>query len=178
MNQAKSLIINFNIKLFELQRICAQQDLDIQIYCVLRSCEEQAKVFRETRSKQEIKQKMQSYKDRDLEFLSDVLDSVGPQHSPAGSPHKTKAGPGESWHQYLLAADSVPISNGKAIWHDQAPEWEIYGAVANYLDLHWGGDWEGFKDLPHVQAVHTSNPLTQFKDPEIVREILVEAKSL
>jgi peptidoglycan L-alanyl-D-glutamate endopeptidase CwlK len=178
MKQAQSLIIDFHIKLSELQRISQDQGMEINTYCVLRTCEEQAKIYRMTRGIKEINHTMQTFKDRGLGFLSDILKSVGPQSAPAGTNHRTKAGPGESWHQYLLAADSVPVVNGKAIWEESAPEWPIYGAVAGYVGLTWGGERTEFKDLPHVQAVPVSSPITYFKDPEVIKSILTESGAL
>ena len=178
MKRAQSLIINFHIKLSELQRLAQDQGMEINTYCVLRTCEEQAKNYRMTRGIKEIRHTMQTYKDRNLTFLADILDSVGPQTTPAGTNHLTKAGPGESWHQYLLAADSVPIVNGTAIWEETAPEWPVYGAIASYVGLSWGGERTDFIDLPHGQAVPTSSPITHFKDPEVIKAVLTEAGAL
>ena len=35
-------------------------------------------------------------------------------------------------------------------WSDSHP-WELYGAIARALGLEWGGDWESFKDRPHIE---------------------------
>ena len=95
MNHAKSLIINFHIKLSELQRICMDQEVEMKPYCLLRTCEEQSKIYRGTRTIKEIKRKLQSLRDRDLLFLADILDGVGPQiPDPMPNRHVTNAGPG------------------------------------------------------------------------------------
>ena len=76
--------------------VCGQVGVDILIYCTLRPLEEQAKLYRQSRSWVEIKKKILKYKDRGFGFLADVIDSVGP----CTGPHVTNAGPGESWHNY------------------------------------------------------------------------------
>lgn len=35
-------------------------------------------------------------------------------------------------------------------WSEKHP-WELYGAMARALGLTWGGDWQSFKDRPHVE---------------------------
>lgn len=61
----------------------------------------------------------------------------------------TNARSGQSWHNYGLAFDVVPLVNGKAIW--TSPNWESIGALGMTLGLVWGGQWAGFKDKPHFE---------------------------
>ena len=70
----------------------------------------------------------------------------------------SKARPGESWHQYGLAADAVPVMEGKLAWntHDPVtkkllPEWIAYGEVAKECGLEWAGEWKSFVEFDHTQ---------------------------
>ena len=63
---------------------------------------------------------------------------------------KTKAKGGDSFHNYRVAFDFVPVMDGKAVWGDRSL-WERCGAIAVRCGLEWGGSWEHFKDMPHCQ---------------------------
>jgi len=61
----------------------------------------------------------------------------------------TKADAGQSFHNWKVAFDFVPLRNGKPVWDDEM----LYiscGEIAESLGLEWGGRWK-FKDLPHCQ---------------------------
>ena len=165
------------IKIYELKRICMHEEIDILCYCGLRTCADQARLYRQSRTSHEINQKKQSLTDKGFPFLAAVIDEVGPQAGTTGK-HVTKAGPGESWHQYALAADCVPVVGGKAVWDADDPRWEFYGQAAIHLGMVWAGQWPGFKEMPHVQLYTASNPLQEFRGPDIVKDRLREAKSL
>jgi peptidoglycan L-alanyl-D-glutamate endopeptidase CwlK len=77
----------------------------------------------------------------------------------------TNAKGGQSYHNYGLALDFVLIHlDGKASWNtledmdrDGIADWL---EVANAFKLHgweWGGDWNSFKDRPHVQKTFGIN---------------------
>lgn len=61
----------------------------------------------------------------------------------------TNARPGQSYHQYRVAFDFVPVVNGKAAWNDLAL-FRRLGEMGESLGLEWGGRWK-FRDLPHLQ---------------------------
>lgn len=64
----------------------------------------------------------------------------------------TNAKAGESWHNFALAIDVVPIDkNGHADWDGP---WERIGEIGKSIGLEWGGDWKTFKDRPHFQMRH------------------------
>lgn len=48
------------------------------------------------------------------------------------------------------AADCCFVVDGQPDWDARLP-WKAYGAVAEAVGLEWGGSWESFHDLPHVQ---------------------------
>jgi peptidoglycan LD-endopeptidase CwlK len=66
---------------------------------------------------------------------------------------------GESYHNYGLAIDfALRTPSGKVIWdmeHDGNgnghADWMEVVDIAKQLGFTWGGDWEGFKDNPHLQ---------------------------
>jgi len=61
----------------------------------------------------------------------------------------TNAKPGESWHNFGLAFDVVPLVNGKAIFN--SPFWNRIGKLGKQVGLFWGGDFKSFKDKPHFE---------------------------
>jgi peptidoglycan L-alanyl-D-glutamate endopeptidase CwlK len=63
----------------------------------------------------------------------------------------TNARPGESWHNYGLALDFVPIVAGKPVWVEE--EFELYGIEAEKYGLEWGGRWKR-PDRPHLQKLY------------------------
>lgn len=65
-------------------------------------------------------------------------------------PIVTKAKAGESWHNYRLAFDVVPIVAGKAMWND-ATLWNKIGRLGVVVGLEWAGNWTRFKEFPHFQ---------------------------
>jgi peptidoglycan LD-endopeptidase CwlK len=62
----------------------------------------------------------------------------------------TNAKAGQSFHNYRLAFDFVPIINGKAQWDDLAAFTKC-GEIAESLGLQWAGRWVKFKELAHCQ---------------------------
>lgn len=168
---------DFRLRVRETLRVCQQDSLPVLVYCTLRTCSEQARLYRRTRTLQEINRKIQSLRDRGFPFLADSLEAVGPQAGPLGE-HVTKAGPGESWHQYGLAADCVPLRDGKPTWRDEDPEWKVFGASAKIAGLYWAGDWQSFRESPHIQMFPTASPLSHYRDPSGVLAILRDAGTL
>ena len=62
----------------------------------------------------------------------------------------TNAKAGQSFHNYRLAFDVVPIVNGKPQWNDFRTFQKI-GAIGKSVGLDWAGDWKTFKELAHFQ---------------------------
>jgi len=149
---------------------CANEDVDIMIYCTLRTLEDQARLYRQSRAWVEIKHKIEKFRARGLDFLADILQRVGACHGP----HVTNAAPGESWHNYAEAFDAVPMIGGKPAWnYDDAPfEWTLYGEMVRDAGLNWSGDWKKFKEIAHSQKRHGSNPLKLYS-PEEIKKMLI-----
>jgi len=83
----------------------------------------------------------------------DALYAQGRTVAPIGRQYVvTKAKGGQSYHNFGLAYDIVILDSvGKANWDTSHPGWREAADVGKSLGLEWGGDWTGFKDLPHFQ---------------------------
>jgi len=76
----------------------------------------------------------------------------------------TNAKPGDSYHNWRVAFDFVPIVHGKAAW-DDAELFTRCGVIAESVGLEWAGRWKKFKELAHCQYTGGLS-LTQFKAGE------------
>lgn len=68
----------------------------------------------------------------------------------APGPKVTNAKPGQSFHNWRVAFDVVPLVDGKAIWNDDKL-WQRIGAIGVELGLEWAGNWKSFREMPHFQ---------------------------
>ena len=62
----------------------------------------------------------------------------------------TRARAGQSFHNFRVAFDFVPVVHGKAVWTDLAL-FRRCGEIGESLGLEWGGRWQGMRDRPHMQ---------------------------
>lgn len=62
----------------------------------------------------------------------------------------TNARAGQSFHNFRVAFDFVPIVNGRAQWNDIAT-FNKCGELAESVGLEWAGRWKTFKELAHCQ---------------------------
>ncbi|MCK5453657.1 MAG: M15 family metallopeptidase [Calditrichia bacterium] len=99
---------------------CDQRGVDILIYCTYRSPQEQARLYRQSRTGAQIRKKVDSLRNRGFAELAEILVQIGPQEGKLGA-HVTFAGPGESWHNFRRAFDAVPLVGGKAMWEKSIP---------------------------------------------------------
>lgn len=65
----------------------------------------------------------------------------------------TNAKAGQSFHNYRLAFDFVPVVNGKADWNN-LKTFQQCGEIAESCGLEWAGRWKSFKELAHCQYTH------------------------
>ncbi|MDQ0113945.1 M15 family metallopeptidase [Paenibacillus harenae] len=74
-------------------------------------------------------------------------------------PVVTQVRGGHSYHNYGLAIDfALRTKDGEVVWDmkydgngNSKADWLEVVAIAKKLGFSWGGDWEGFKDYPHLQ---------------------------
>lgn len=62
----------------------------------------------------------------------------------------TKAKGGQSFHNWRVAFDFVPLLNGKPAWNDTAL-FTRCGEIGESVGLEWAGRWVRFKELAHFQ---------------------------
>jgi peptidoglycan LD-endopeptidase CwlK len=62
----------------------------------------------------------------------------------------TNARGGYSFHNYGVAFDICPKTEGKLNWNDKKLFGQV-GQIGESLGLEWGGSWKKFKDPPHFQ---------------------------
>ena len=62
----------------------------------------------------------------------------------------TKAKGGQSFHNWRVAFDFVPLLNGKPAWNDTAL-FTRCGEIGESVGLEWAGRWARFKELAHFQ---------------------------
>lgn len=66
----------------------------------------------------------------------------------------TNARAGQSFHNYRVAFDVVPVVNGKPVWSTSGASgqlWQQVGAIGKSCGLEWAGDWKTFREYPHFQ---------------------------
>ena len=66
----------------------------------------------------------------------------------------TNARAGQSFHNYRVAFDIVPIVHGKPCWSttgDAGRLWRKIGDIGKSCGLEWAGDWKRFPEFPHFQ---------------------------
>ena len=167
----KDLVPEASKKALLVQQACKEAvGFDLLIYCTLRPLEEQARLYRQSRSRKEIDAKMEKMIRRGFDYLANVIESVGPCYGR----HVTNAAPGESWHNYGEAWDGVPLIGGKPAWNylQAKSYWDAYGEAVRQVGMNWAGDWTGFREYPHAQLKQGGNPLKTMGSEEIKLALL------
>lgn len=78
----------------------------------------------------------------------------------------TNAKGGQSFHNYRLAYDVVPLRNGKPVWGTSGEDgklWQRVGELGEGAGLEWAGRWTKFKEFPHFQYTG-GKPLSHFQN--------------
>lgn len=115
-------------------------------FFTLRTPWEQARLWRQSRTTQEIHNVAAMLAREGAPFLREALVSVGPQMGRWA----TNALPGQSWHQWGEAVDCFVLEHGKAVWRRSHPGYQRYAERARELGLHSGYFWSR-PDAVHVQ---------------------------
>lgn len=94
-----------------------------------------------------------TYRDKQSQ---DALYAQGRTGSTAGGKIVTNAKGGQSFHNYRVAFDVVPLHNGKPVWGTSTPDdkalWEKIGVIGEACGLIWSGRWKGkMKEMAHFQ---------------------------
>lgn len=122
---------------------------DARVSTSLRTPFQQARLWRQSRAREEIDAKISELLAAGAGYLADVLETVGPQ---SGKP-VTKAPPGFSWHQWGEAVDFFVVVDGAAVWNPSHPFYLELARTAEVLGLLPGRVFKT-SDPPHVQLRH------------------------
>lgn len=132
---------------------CAKRDVVMRPYVTVRTPLEQAKLWRQSRSREQIEKRVKFLKDNGAPYLANCLEKAGPQYGRWA----TNALPGESWHQWGEAIDSFWLVRGQSDWTepDRTPAgvlngYSVYAEEAKALQLTPLGPTK-VNDWPHVQ---------------------------
>lgn len=66
----------------------------------------------------------------------------------------TNARGGQSYHNWRVAFDVVPLRDGKPVWITTGSDgalWQTLGELGESLGLEWAGRWKRFREFPHFQ---------------------------
>lgn len=131
-------------KFLELAR---QKGIEVLIYCTYRSPQEQEVLYLQGRLKQF---------GLTVEELNRLRKRLGLWALSEREANRkvTNAKPWQSFHQYGLAFDCVPLHGGKPAWNDKGA-YAVLGQIAEEVGLEWAGRWKRFKELPHFQDTET-----------------------
>lgn len=128
---------------------CLRQGVAMRPFYTLRLPREQAVLWRQSRTQEQVKRKIQELRSGGAEYLASILEDVGPQFGRWA----TNAIPGYSWHQWKRAIDCYWLVNGRAEWSTRKQSdrngYKIYASIANKLGLHALGPV--IADWPHIQ---------------------------
>ncbi len=185
---------DFKVKATDLLDACVKRGVTMRPFYTERTPWSQARIYRSTRSTDEITRAAERLKANSAEYLAEVLHMVGPQHSPpSGRGHLTNALPGLSWHQWGEAFDCFWLLDGRAAWSTKEEvivKIEDAGGVTRHSEakvngyrvyadealkagllsagLSWGWDW------PHVQLRQHGSPRDVHSWEEIDYEMLAK----
>ena len=167
-----ALTPEFKEKVVELLLACNVSGYEMRPFFTLRSPFDQGRLWRQSRSSQQIRKKLAELNGAGAHFLAHCIESVGPQNGR----HVTNATPGLSWHQWGEAVDCFWLVDGGAEWStrkriDGVNGYVNYASIANKMGLDAGGLWRSFKDFPHVQLRSASNPRKIYSLAEIDAEM-------
>ncbi len=75
----------------------------------------------------------------------------------------TNAKAGQSFHQWRVALDIVPMIGGKPEWSGTHPHWQAAAKIFIKHGFEWAGAWKRFRELPHFQMTG-GHPLSYFQN--------------
>lgn len=162
------LVPAFKSRVLELLARCRARGVEMRPYNGLRSPLEQARLWRQSRSIEEIERCSAELQTQGAQFLAGCLRRAGPQNGD----HVTDAPPGLSWHQWGEAVDCFWLVDARAEWSSRRlvngrNGYRVYADEAQALGLHAAGHWTNFKDWPHVQRPADASPLSSLSMVEI-----------
>ena len=116
-------------------------------FSTLRDPWEQASLWRQSRSFEEMMIQHNRLIGTGAPFLAQCLFETGPSFGK----HVTNALPGQSWHQWGEACDLFLVVDGKANWDVSHEAWKELSTLTLAKGFDSGFAWTQFPDAPHVQ---------------------------
>jgi peptidoglycan LD-endopeptidase CwlK len=165
------LVPEFRDKVELLLNNCLNRGIEMRPNEGSRDPFKQGIYWRQSRTREQIQQRLRDLRNVGADYLAHCIESVGPRHGD----HVTNTIPGISWHQWGEALDCFWVVNGKAEWSlkktvNGINGYMIYAAEAKKLGLEAGLFWK-FVDAPHVQLRQTANAGRIFSILEINDEM-------
>lgn len=156
----KQLTPDFREQVELLLAACAACGVVMAPFFAHRDCRQQARLWRQSRSFQQIEEAAQWLADEDADYLARCLLAVGPQYGR----RVTDALPGLSWHQHRVAVDCYWLVDGRAEWStdlliDGQNGYRVYVREAEKLGLTTG---KSYYDFVHVQSPQRHNVLNVY----------------
>ena len=128
-------------------RRCQERGYLLVPFFGLRSPQEQARLWRQSRTVETIEQTIKTLARAGALYLSGVLSEVG-SHSGRWA---TNCLPGQSWHQHGLAVDCFVVGQGgHAVWNPLHDGYRVYAEQAIEVGLEAGYFWPK-RDVVHIQ---------------------------
>lgn len=122
------------------------EEYQLRVLYTLRAPDEQARLWRQSRSSEQIREAVRMLRRRGAHWIADTLTNVGPQYGRWA----TNALPGQSWHQHGLAADCFIVAKGRAVWDSGHIGYQKYASAAKDEGIVSGAYWRR-RDAVHVQ---------------------------
>jgi peptidoglycan LD-endopeptidase CwlK len=149
-----------------LIEVCRASGVEIKPYYGIRTPLQQARLWRQSRSRAEINSVIQNFKNNHCDYLADVMELAGPQNGRWA----TNALPGYGWHNYGLAVDFFAIRDGEFVQRGDDPMYLTLSIEANKLGLTTGYSWKN-QDSGHVQ-MYPDEPHQRYNMRQINDEML------
>ena len=148
----------------------AQQGYDFRVIQGVRSPADQAKLYRQSRSADQVAAAIADLIDKGAPWLASVLDGVGPQPDPndpnGSTAWATNALPGAGWHQWGSAAD-LGLFDGTGAYIGDSPLYKsALAATAVAHGLTAGALWK-HPDDDHIQMRPEGGATDVYSWPEI-----------
>ena len=136
---------------------CDEHGVELRPYNAVRDPWAQARLWRQSRSIEEIMRAVVQLEHQGAPFLAQVLQSVGPQYGAFVTDHL----PGASWHQWGEALDCYWYLDGEAEWSIRKKVeisdsrkingYRLFGEQAIAAGATSGGFWSDLLAWPHIQ---------------------------
>lgn len=138
----------FNTQVETMLARCLEKGYELRPFFTLRDVREQAKLWRQSRPRDEIQRAITKLRSESAPYIAQILEAVGPQFGRWA----TNSLPGQSWHQWGLAVDCFVVDeNKRAIWSSKHPGYQCYADEARAQGLTAGYYWTR-QDAVHVQG--------------------------